>query len=86
MRLPQREALLGGVGDGLQRSWLIGEVSWRGAGRRGVLQEVNTMEFPPSSSTTSPGFTCDVQWDAVCGGPSSRQPAWFLCDGRSDGG
>ena len=56
MRLPQGEALVGGVRDRLQGVGLVGEgVPWRRGRGRGVLEEVDAVEFPSSSSSLTWG-------------------------------
>lgn len=85
MSLPQGGALLGCVCDRLQGPRLVGQVSRRGAGGRGVLKQVNTVEFAHSSSTAS-SFTCDVEWYKLSRRSPSVGPAWFLGHRRSGGG
>lgn len=82
MCLPQGEVLVGGIRDGLQGAGLMGEgVPWRGGWGRGMLEEVDAVEFPSSSS-----FTCYVQWYKVSRCASPQVPAGFLCDRWSGGG
>lgn len=54
MSLPQGEVLVEGVRDWFQGAGLVGEgVPWRGGWGRGVLEEVDAVEFPSSSPTFS---------------------------------
>ncbi len=52
MCLPQGEVLVEGVRDRFQGAGLVGEgVPWRGGWGRGVLEEVDAVEFPSSPFT-----------------------------------